>query len=72
LDKVACYISEQTKADKGKRRREVVTICGVYITGLLAFITAIIFYWQLQAFQSTDRAMHQTLDTQNADRFCCC
>jgi hypothetical protein len=52
LDKVDCYISEQ-------RRRE-------NLAAFVAVVTAIIFYWQLQAFQSTDRAMHQTLDTQNS------
>jgi hypothetical protein len=58
IERIDCYISEQTKADKGKRWREIVTICVVSLT-------AIIFILQLLAFQSTDRALHQTLDAQN-------
>ena len=37
LEKIDRYISEQTEAERGKRRREIVTISGLYLTAFLAF-----------------------------------
>src|ERR1700730_3912635 len=59
------YKEQQGIADQGKRRREITTIWGVFITASIAIITAAIFYFQLQAMLETNRDSRQAFITSN-------
>jgi hypothetical protein len=51
IDHFVSYKNQQKAAEKGKRRREITTIWGIFITAGVALITAVIFACQLHEME---------------------
>jgi hypothetical protein len=60
-DHLVDYTKQQDTADQGKRRREIITIWGIFITAGIAVATAAIFYSQLLVLDKTDHTLNSTM-----------
>lgn len=67
LDRLAnkfdCYKSKYENADNGRKNREIAGLIGVYLSALLVFITAVVFYCQLREMQKAYGPLRDSADT---------
>jgi hypothetical protein len=58
-DQFETYVEQQDRSEKGKSRREIATIIGLFLTAALALGQGVILILQWRALSSTDEATHK-------------
>ncbi len=66
-DQLERYKIQQHAHDKRRARREIATIIGLFFTAAFTFITAIIFYYQLNEMRNATRHADEAARTQHSD-----